>query len=53
MTYEDALVSVIIPLYNRQDTIQRAVDSVLSQSYSNIEVLVVDPSSTTNTSILE
>lgn len=46
MTYEDALVSVIIPLYNRQDTIQRAVDSVLSQSYSNIEVLVVDDGST-------
>ena len=38
MTYDDALVSVIIPLYNRQATIQRAVDSVLNQSYSNIEV---------------
>lgn len=46
MTYDDALVSVIIPLYNRQATIQRAVDSVLNQSYSNIEVLVVDDGST-------
>lgn len=35
------LVSVVIPVYNHQDTIKRAIDSALSQTYSNIEVIVV------------
>lgn len=36
------LVSCVIPTYKRSDTLQRAVDSVLNQTYRNIEVLVVD-----------
>ena len=36
------LVSVIIPLYNRQNTIVRAVESVLNQTYKNIEIIIVD-----------
>ncbi len=36
------LVSCIIPSYKRNDTITRALDSVLAQSYSNIEIIIVD-----------
>ena len=36
------MVSVIIPTYKRSDYICRAIDSVLNQSYHDIEVIVVD-----------
>lgn len=36
------LVSVIIPSYKNADVIDRAIQSVLNQSYKNIEVIVVD-----------
>lgn len=45
-------VSVIIPTYNREKTILRALNSVLNQTYSNIEVLVIDDGSTDATAEL-
>lgn len=42
------LVSVIIPMYNGAEFINETLDSVLGQSYKNIEVIVVDDHSTDN-----
>ena len=38
----DKLVSVVIPTYKRSETLIRAIQSALNQTYRNIEVLVVD-----------
>ena len=42
-------VSVIIPVYNRENMIGNAIESVLSQSHSNLELMVIDDGSTDNT----
>ncbi|WP_277640134.1 glycosyltransferase family 2 protein [Wolinella succinogenes] len=44
----DPLISVVIPMFNRSKTIKRCLDSVCSQTYSNLEVIVVDDCSTDN-----
>ena len=47
--YVENLVSVIIPSYQSQDTVLETIDSVLNQTYQQIEILVIDDGSTDDT----
>ena len=42
MEYVKGLVSVVIPTYRRSDMLTRAIDSVLGQTYENVECIVVN-----------
>ncbi len=41
-----SLVSVIIPYYNKKNTINRSVQSVIDQTYTNWELIIIDDKST-------
>jgi len=51
-TIEAPLVTVILPTFNRRQTIVRAIMSVLNQDYRNLELIVVDDGSTDDTAQL-
>ena len=43
------LVSIVIPVFNRETLVQEAIESALKQTYDNIEIVVVDNCSTDKT----
>lgn len=49
MSIDTPLVSVIMPAYNQEDFIQSSIESVLSQTYSNWELVVINDGSTDRT----
>lgn len=49
MDNNNALISVIIPCYNVAAYVERAIQSILLQSYENLEIWVIDDASTDNT----
>ena len=48
MKEDNKLVSVLISVFNAQETISNSLNSILNQTYKNIEILIMDDCSTDN-----
>lgn len=45
-------LSIVVPVYNVETTIERAVQSLFENKYKNIEVLLIDDGSTDNSGVI-
>ena len=48
-TEQNCLISVIVPVYNILDCLERCVNSICGQTWKNLEILLVDDGSTDGT----
>lgn len=44
----NGLVSIIVPVYNSENTIKKCIDSLIDQSYQNIEIIIINDGSVDN-----
>lgn len=52
MMVENELISVLVPLYNVAPYLSTCIDSIINQTYSNLEILLVDDGSTDESKVV-
>ena len=45
---DKSLISVIVPVYNVENYLNKCVDSILNQTYKNLQIILVDDGSSDN-----
>lgn len=45
---QEKLVSVVVPVYNQQAKVEKCLNSIVLQSYQNLQILIIDDGSTDN-----
>lgn len=42
------LITIIVPIYNSEKYLERCIESIINQTYKNLEILLIDDGSTDN-----
>lgn len=48
----EELISVIVPIYNVEKYLNKCIESIINQSYSNLEIILVDDGSKDSSGIM-
>lgn len=49
---DEGKISVVVPVYNVEDYLDRCVKSIISQTYENLEVILVDDGSSDGSPVM-
>ena len=52
MIMQNPLITILMPVYNGEKYLEEAVESILNQTFSNFEFLIIDDGSNDKTSII-
>lgn len=53
MDEKKPLISIIVPVYNVEDYIEECLESLVKQTYKNLEIILIDDGSTDNSGEFE
>ena len=46
------MISIVIPVYNNKDRIRKSIESIINQTYQDIEIVMVDDGSTDGSQLI-
>ena len=49
---KDVLISIIVPIFNGEAYIENCINSLIKQTYNNIEIIIIDDGSIDNSAVI-